>query len=187
MRVPLWLTRVESASMEPTLRSGALALTRALRPGTCLRRGDLVVADSAELGRRIVKRIIGLPGKRVTFHGGIVRIDGRPLREPYAAPSLYRGEFSVPAGHYFLLGDNRDASSDSRSWQRPYLSRREIAGRLVGRDSAVFNPRNSRARGGRHHLGRARLLPRDGSRDGSWADPDRFRISDLGRQLWGGY
>lgn len=153
MRVPLWLTRVESVSMEPTLHPGALAVTRALRSGTRLRRGDLVVADSGELGVRIVKRIIGLPGERVTVDGGVVRIDGQPLYEPYAARSLYRGEFMVPALHYFVLGDNRDVSSDSRSWESPYLSRREIAGRLIGRDSAVFNSRNSRPKGGRHHRG----------------------------------
>lgn len=131
MRVPLWLTRVESVSMEPALRPGALVLTRALGPGMPLRRGDVVVADSDELGRRVVKRILGLPGEQISIRDGRVRVDGRPIAEPYASVSVYRGDFSVPQGRFFLLGDNRDVSSDSRSWRTPCLPRNRIVGRLL--------------------------------------------------------
>lgn len=129
-----WLTRVRSRSMEPTLRDGRLVLTRSLRSRRRpVHRGDLVVARSPELGLHIVKRVIGLPGEQVVIDGGAVTVDGVRLDEPYATPSVYRGRFAVPAGHYLLLGDNRDASDDARSWTRPYLPRDALLGRLVGR------------------------------------------------------
>jgi hypothetical protein len=60
--------------------------------------------------------VVGLPGEKVTFDAGRVSIDGRHLREPYASPSVFRGQDDVPVGHFLVLGDNRDVSSDSRSW-----------------------------------------------------------------------
>lgn len=132
----LWLTRVESRSMEPTLRDGQLVLTRSLRRTTPIRRGDLVVADSPELGRRVVKRVIGLPGERVVASGAAVTVDGAVLDEPYASRSVFRGRFAVPDEHYLLLGDNRDASNDARSWRDPYLARERIVGRLTLRRPA---------------------------------------------------
>ncbi|OJV80209.1 MAG: signal peptidase I [Cellulomonas sp. 73-92] len=123
-----WLTRVRGGSMAPALRDGQLALTRSLRPGSVVRRGDLVVAEA---GRRVVKRVVGLPGERVTFRGGGVLIDGIGLAEPYATASFFRGELAVPPGHYLLLGDQRDASDDARTWPRPYVARQQLVGRLV--------------------------------------------------------
>ncbi len=129
-RVPTWLTRIESSSMEPTLCPGQLAFTTRLRRSSSLRRSDLVVVDSRELGRRIVKRVIGVPGDRIRIHSGLVYINGTPYNEPYAARSTFNALFQVPTGHYFLLGDNRAASSDSRSWAMPYISRDQIKGKL---------------------------------------------------------
>lgn len=127
-----WLTRVRSGSMEPTLRAGTLWLTRSFGR-RAVRRGDVVVADSAELGRRIVKRVVGLPGEHLVLVDGRITVDGRVLDEPYARPSVFRGTFRVPPGHYLLLGDDRDASDDARSWRQPYLPREALVGRLVGR------------------------------------------------------
>ena len=98
-----------------------------------MRRGDVVVVDSRELGRHVVKRIVGLPGETVAIEAGRVSINGQPLAEPYASRSVFTDTFHVPAGHYLLLGDHRDASSDSRSWRQPYIARAALIGRLIGR------------------------------------------------------
>lgn len=138
-RFVMFTTLVRSDSMRPALESGDLVLTtRVVRPER-LRRGDVVVFRSRERGGRLVKRLIGRPGERIELgSGGLVRVDGEPLAEPYAMPSgTYRGAFEVPAGRFLVLGDNREASDDSRSWTDPYLDGRDILGivrlRLLGR------------------------------------------------------
>lgn len=129
--VPAWLTRVQSDSMAPGLRDGQLVLTIRPRRKHRFRRGAIVAVDSREVRQRIVKRIIGLPGDHLRLDGNQVWVNGHLLDEPYASPATHRAIFVVPAGHYVLLGDNRHASSDSRSWRHPYVSRLEIVGVLV--------------------------------------------------------
>ena len=70
-------------------------------------------------------RIVGLASGSWTLRSSCHEV------EPYASPATHRAIFVVPAGHYVLLGDNRHASSDSRSWRHPYVSRLEIVGVLV--------------------------------------------------------
>jgi signal peptidase I len=129
--------------MAPTLRDGRLALTGALPPAYPLRRGDLVVAEVPGLARRVVKRVVGLPGERVTIRGGAVVVDGVAIDEPYASSSVFRGDFEVPQGHYLLLGDNRDASDDARSWSQPYVAQSALVGRLVRPRQHVVRPRRA--------------------------------------------
>lgn len=140
-----WLTWVRSHSMAPTLTDGQLVLTRSLPPTYATGRGDLVVLESpVEPGLQIVKRVVGLPGEKVSFDAGTVSIDDRPLAEPYATRSVFRGEYRVPVGHYLVLGDNRDVSSDSRSWSSPYVRRAALLGRVSRRPCrhacAAFGP-----------------------------------------------
>lgn len=137
---PLWLTRVQSDSMEPGLNDGQLVWTIRPRQNQILRRGAVLVVDSSELGIRVVKRLIGLPGEHVSIENGQVRVDGQPLVESYARPSQFRGDFEVPDGHFLVLGDNRDASSDSRSWSHPYVPRVDVVGILL-RPLSIFRGR----------------------------------------------
>ena len=129
-RFVMFATLVRSDSMRPALEPGDLVLTtRVHHPGR-LRRGDIVVFGSRERGGRLVKRLVGLPGERIEFgSGGVMRVNGDPLAEPYAGPSgTYRGAFEVPTGRFLVLGDNREASDDARSWSDPYLDGRDILG-----------------------------------------------------------
>jgi signal peptidase I len=82
-------------------------------------------------GGTFVKRVVGLPGEQVAMRDGHVWIDGVRLREPYIAAG-YRGTDTgswprVPAGSYFVLGDNRSMSCDSRTWGT--VRRGDIIGR----------------------------------------------------------
>lgn len=127
-----FVTRVESWSMAPTLAPGRHLLTR--RPGRSrtIRRGDVVVVDSEELGRAVVKRVVGLGGEHVVVSGSGVEVDGRPVAEPYVVhPGGPTGSFDVPEGHLLLLGDNRARSSDSRSWRQPYLPLAAVRGTVL--------------------------------------------------------
>lgn len=142
--LPLWLTRVRMDSMAPRLRDGQLVWTIRARPRQRIRRGAVVAVDSHELRRRIVKRIVGLPGEHVRFEGSDVWVDGRLLAEPYAIKGSHWATFDVPEGHYLLLGDNRPVSNDSRAWRRPYVARGEVVGVLIQRRSRRGSPAFSR-------------------------------------------
>ncbi len=119
-------------------------LAAALFPFREVRRGDIVVFRyPSDLSVNYVKRVIGLPGDTIEIRDKIVYIDGRPLDEPYVIhldplvipdkPLLsmkVRDQFGpvvIPDGQYFMMGDNRDRSSDSRYWGT--VSRGLIKGR----------------------------------------------------------
>jgi signal peptidase I len=124
-----FLAVVRSESMRPTLRPGDLLIVRHQRRGTPLRRGDLIVLSPRGQRYLLIKRVIGLPGERVEIDHRIIRIDGTPLSAPYGALSgAYRGVFDVPEDGCFVLGDNHEASVDSRSWDDPFVARQEVRG-----------------------------------------------------------
>lgn len=87
-----------------------------------VKRGDVIVFyTNADRDKVYFKRVIGLPGETVTFVKGDVYIDGKKIEEPYLDQNFNqmkddRMPKSVPDRSYFVLGDNRDNSSDSRSW-----------------------------------------------------------------------
>jgi signal peptidase I len=128
----LWFTVVDSHSMAPTLESGDRRLTLKASSGYRYRRGDILVFHSREYGRDMVKRLVGLPGERVSIRNGKVSVEGKPLSEPYVAENVvYQGDFLIPEGKYFFLGDNRAFSLDSRVWAEPFIQRGDIKGRLL--------------------------------------------------------
>ena len=122
------------------------AAERALLPiGTIKRRDILVFKYPEEPDRDFIKRVIGLPGDTVELREKKVYINGTALDEPYvhfltapAGPSEFHevtsfdvrerfGPVTVPADHYFMMGDNRDNSQDSRYWG--FLPRENIKGK----------------------------------------------------------
>lgn len=137
--------KVEGSSMEPTLHDGEfllvdkavywslpIALVRRLDPGLdpstdgqraylfhTPERGDIIVFQfPRDTSRDFIKRVIGVPGDSVEIRDGRVYVNGKPLDEPYimAPPHYQMPPVSVPSGHYFVLGDNRNNSSDSHVW-----------------------------------------------------------------------
>jgi signal peptidase I len=101
--------------------------------------GDIVVIKTDTFGDTpIVKRVIATEGQTVDidFNAGVVYVDGEPLDEPYTnAPTFAREDFygplTVPEGHVFVMGDNRNASTDSRSNAVGLVDTRRILGRVM--------------------------------------------------------
>ena len=144
---------IPSGSMEPTLQVGDRILVDKLSYHLHgVHRGDIVVfarPPAEDCGgpavNDLVKRVIGLPGDTISASGGNVYIDGKRLAEPWL-PTSVRGQtyavqtgtpydlsrpYRVPADRYFVMGDNRTASCDSRYWGP--VSRSLIVGRVVMR------------------------------------------------------
>jgi signal peptidase I len=124
--------RVEGSSMEPSLHDGEfVVINRLAYRWANPDRGEIIVFNfPLDPERRFIKRIIGLPGDTVSVHQGIVFVNNIPLEEPYIyAPPEYDGEWIVEEGHYFVLGDNRNNSSDSQNWGS--LGAEEIIGKAV--------------------------------------------------------
>lgn len=124
--------RVDGYSMTPTLQNGEFILINRLayRFGEP-QRGDIIVFNyPRNPEQQFIKRVIGLPGDEVRIQGGKVYINGQPLAEPYiAAPPQYHGVWRVPDDSLFVLGDNRNQSSDSHSWGM--LPREYVIGKAV--------------------------------------------------------
>jgi signal peptidase I len=110
--------RVDGFSMQPTLQDGNFVLVNRLayRFGEP-QRGDIIVFHFELTRQDLIKRVIGLPGDEVRIENGVVYVNGAALTESYiAAVPNYSGTWLVPSDNFFVLGDNRNDSSDSHSW-----------------------------------------------------------------------
>lgn len=124
--------RVEGISMEPSLHDGQFVVVNRLAYRWHeLKRGDIIVFHfPPDPSRRFIKRAIGLPGDVVSIHDGQVYVNGLSLTEPYLADEpLYHGEWRLTPSEVFVLGDNRNNSSDSQNWGP--LPMDEIIGKAV--------------------------------------------------------
>ena len=148
--------RIPSSSMEPTLHCAAPgvgcqagASDRVLANRFIYRfrdpeRGDIVVFETPEeavercgAGGTFVKRLIGLPGDTIAQRSGVLRVNGAPLEESYVnggSAGLDFPERTLGADEYFMMGDNRGQSCDSRQWGP--VSRED----LIGPVFAVYWP-----------------------------------------------
>jgi signal peptidase I len=111
---------VPTQSMAPTIQPGDRLLAERI-DGSAVRRGDVVIfQDPAWGGLPEVKRVIGVGGDHIVCctAAGRLTVDGKPITEPYlkgkGPASFSKFSATVPAGHLFLAGDNRDVSADSR-------------------------------------------------------------------------
>ena len=129
--------KVEGTSMMPGLTNQERIFINKYEyklSSDAIRRSDLVVFHfPLDPSQSYIKRVIALPGDTVEIDAGRVLVNGQTLDEPYL-PDDYRDQLSlrpesVPAGHYFVLGDHRNSSSDSRMWG--FVDRREIYGKAV--------------------------------------------------------
>jgi signal peptidase I len=128
--------KVEQHSMDTTLAEGQRLVENRLvyhfyEPS----RGDIVIVNGPESERRLVKRVIGLPGETVDIKEGAVWINGTRLDEAYTKGSTFPGTvkvpLTIPADSYFVLGDNRENSTDSRNLGT--IAKSSVEGKAVAR------------------------------------------------------
>jgi len=123
---------ITTASMEPTLRSGQSVTTESIPPEQ-LERGDIILYKDPSGEQLHIKRLIGLPLETVEIIDDKVFINAQPLNEEYETipntAGVYVGPLILAEGEYFVLGDNRPASFDSRQFGA--LDADKILGRII--------------------------------------------------------
>ncbi len=127
--------KVEGTSMMPWLTDQErIFINKFVYKFEDIQRGDVVVFwYPMDTSKSYIKRVVGLPGETVRILNGRVFVNGRPLPEPYVVTDYvdqqsYQG-VRVEPGHYYVLGDHRNSSNDSRSWGT--VSREYIYGKAV--------------------------------------------------------
>jgi signal peptidase I len=127
--------KVEGTSMQPQLADqDRIFVNRFIYHFTDIRGGDVVVFwYPRDRSKSFIKRVLGIPGDEVEIRQGIVYINGSRIYEPYLNPE-FRDHRSlpkvvVPPGQYFVLGDHRSSSNDSRSWG--YVAQELIYGKAI--------------------------------------------------------
>lgn len=129
----LGISRVDGTSMSPTLSDHQIVLYSKL--STSLMRGD-IAAIVTPAGSHYIKRVIALPGDTVDIHDGRVYVNGEEENSPYAVGStepetITDYPITLEDGMYFLLGDNREASADSRTFGP--VAQGQIQGIILGK------------------------------------------------------
>ena len=122
--------QIPSESMMPTLNIGDRLFASRIYKEDNLHRGDLVIFYSNERNELMIKRLIGLPNDNIVIDNGTITINNETINEDYVKNQDYfTGEYIVPEGKYFFLGDNRSDSLDSRYWVNKYIDFEDIKGK----------------------------------------------------------
>ena len=127
---------VSGSSMEPSYSSGQPVLIRKFGLPDCLGHGDVVVIHREDLGRDIIKRIVAVPGDTVRITDGVLYINDIPEENAAQLPAMEdAGNAASPIllgdGEYFVLGDNRNHSIDSRSDEIGIISSSSVKGKII--------------------------------------------------------
>lgn len=128
-------TRVIGASMSPFLKENDWVITDRLayfRSAPAF--GDIVVIKKPDvIDQPIVKRVIGVSLDTIEIRDGRLYRNGKPVVHDFSPMNKSENmkTVKVPENCYFLLGDNREASNDSRKWKNPFVKRNEILGKAV--------------------------------------------------------
>ncbi len=124
---------VEGQSMEPTLSSRErLFVNKFIYRIQKPERGDIIVfSPRYDSGKKYIKRIVGLPGETIEIKEGKTFIDGQPVEEDYLNQRMFgvHEKVEVPEDHYFVMGDNRNNSTDSRDGRVGFVDMDSIDGR----------------------------------------------------------
>ena len=129
---------IPTPSMVPTLKVDDRLLVDKITLRTRdVRRGDIVVFERPATFtdttiKDLIKRVVGLPGETLEGHDGAVWVNGKRLEEPYLVKGITTSDFApvkVAVDHYFVMGDNRPESFDSRFWGT--VEREKIIGRAL--------------------------------------------------------
>ena len=131
------ITMVDGTSMYPTLEDrDKLVTVKITYMFAEPERGDIVVVNAPDMpGHDYIKRIIGLPNEQISISDGQVYINGELLIEPYLEDVQTFGDVDmvIPDGYYFVMGDNRVDSRDSREAKIGVISKDNINGKAVFR------------------------------------------------------
>lgn len=135
---------IPSGSMTPTLNTGdKVIVNKIIYKISKPKYGDVAVFKHPDHESILfVKRVIGLPGDKIVIKQGKVYLNDSdiPIEEPYVmyADTGDYGPYIVPEGHYFMLGDNRNESQDSRFWDNTYVANRLLIGEMILKYSPEF-------------------------------------------------
>lgn len=129
------LTVVNGQSMEPNLYGNQkLLLNVTAYTFSEPERGDIIVATPENFDMQIIKRVIGLPGETIEIHNNVIYINGEELEEPYIKEAMVTADipaFTLAENEYFICGDNRNNSLDSRSEILGPITKDEIFGKII--------------------------------------------------------
>lgn len=133
---------IHESSMDPVFKKGDRVLAQPIKGSEKLARGDMVFFKVNGFKDQLIKRVIGLPGEKLEIMNGKVLINGAPLSDyiQHIPASSNFGPVDIPAESYFLMGDNRNVSEDSRHYGPVPISS------ITHKASKIFRPSDNQIR-----------------------------------------